>query len=118
MRLRIGPRIRCPDVLICAGPLDQTTRTLTDATTIFEVASEDTAVTDRVVKLAEYTAVPSLCCYTLLEQTAIAATFYQREIGGPSGSPWIATAHTEGELSLPGLEIALPLAELYQGLTF
>jgi hypothetical protein len=54
----------------------------------------------------------------LLEQTAIAATFHQREIGGPTGNPWIATAHTEGDLNLPGLGVALPLAELYQGLTF
>ena len=31
MRLRIGRQIRYPDVMICTGPLDQTTRTLTDA---------------------------------------------------------------------------------------
>jgi Uma2 family endonuclease len=114
MRLRIGPRFRYPDALVCAGPLHQATKTLTDATAIFEVASDDTAATDRVIKLGEYTAVPSLRCYVLLEQTAIAATLYQREPGGP----WIATAHTEGALTLSGLDIALPLADLYHGLTF
>jgi len=30
MRLRIGAQIRYPDVVICAAPLAQTTRTLTD----------------------------------------------------------------------------------------
>jgi hypothetical protein len=49
-----------------------------------------------------------------LEQTAMAATFYQREIGGP----WIATAHTEGKLALLGLSIVLSLTEVYHGLTF
>jgi Uma2 family endonuclease len=115
MRLRIGPRFRYPDVLVCAGPLDQTIKTLTDATAIFEFASDDTAATDRVIKLAEYNEVQSLRCYVLLEQTAMAATLYQREL---AGGPWIATAHTGGGLVLPGLDITLPLAELYEGLTF
>jgi hypothetical protein len=43
MWLRIGARVRYPDVVVCAGPLDQTTRTLTDAVAIFEVISDDTA---------------------------------------------------------------------------
>ena len=114
MRLRIGARIRYPDVLVCAGPVDQTTRTLTDAVAAFEVLSDDTATTDRVVKLIDYADVPSLRCYVLLEQTAAAATLLQREPGGS----WIASAHTSGSLALPGLDVALPLTELYRGLTF
>jgi Uma2 family endonuclease len=114
MRLQIGVRIRYPDVLVCAGPLDQTTRTLTDAMAIFEVLSNDTATTDRVEKLIDYAAVPSLRCYVLLEQTAVAATMFQREPGGT----WIASAHTDGALVLPGLDVKLPLADVYQGLTF
>jgi Uma2 family endonuclease len=114
MRLRIGRQIRYPDVLICSAPIDQTTRTLTDALALFEVLSDDTAITDRVQKLIDCAAVPSLRGYVLLEQTAMAATLFQREPGGE----WIASAHTEGSLALPGLEVALPLAELYRGLTF
>jgi Uma2 family endonuclease len=114
MRLRIGTRIRYPDVVVCAGPLDQTTRTLTDATTIFEVLSDDTATTDRVDKLIDHTAVPSLRAYVLLEQTAIAATLFHRDPGGA----WIASAHTDGALVLPGLDLTIPLADLYRGLTF
>jgi Uma2 family endonuclease len=114
MRLRIGTRIRYPDVVVCAGPLAQTTRTLTDAVAILEVLSDDTATTDRVDKLIDYAAVASLRCYVLLEQTAMAATLFHREPDGP----WIASAHTEGPLVLPGLDLTLPLAGLYQGLTF
>lgn len=110
MRLRIGDRIRYPDVIVCQEPLDQTTRALTDAVAIFEVLSDDTATTDRVEKLLEY----SERGYVLLEQTAIAATVFQRE----AGWAWIASAHVSGALTLPGLEISLVLAELYQGLTF
>jgi Uma2 family endonuclease len=87
---------------------------LTDALAAFEVLSDDTATTDRVIKLIDYAAVPSLRAYVLLEQTAVGATLFQRE----SGREWIASAHTEGSLPLPGLDVALPLAELYRGLTF
>ena len=114
MRLRIGRRIRYPDVVICGAPLEQTMRTLTDALAIFEVLSEDTATTDRVIKLIDYAAVPSPRTYVLLEPTAIAATLFQRQPGGQ----WVASAHTEGSLVLPGLEIAVPLADLYRGLSF
>jgi Uma2 family endonuclease len=114
MRLRIGTRIRYPDVAVTVGPLDQTTRSLADALAIFEVLSDDTATQDRVDKLIDYAEVPSLRCYVLLEQTAMAATLFQREPGGV----WIASAHTDGELILPGVDIRLPLAGLYQGLNF
>jgi Uma2 family endonuclease len=114
MRLRAGTRIRYPDVTVCAGPLDQTTRTLEDAVAIFEVLSDDTATTDRVDKLIDYTELQSLRLYVLLEQTAIVATVFQRETGGP----WIATAHIGGPLELPALNATLSLADLYQRLTF
>ena len=109
-----GVKVRYPDVVVFAGPLDQTIRTLTDAVAIFEVLSDDTATTDRVEKLIEYAAVPSLRACVLLEQTAVAATLFQREPGGA----WIASGHTAGALVLPGLDISLGLADVYQGLTF
>jgi Uma2 family endonuclease len=114
MRLRIGERVRYPDVLVFAGRPSQATRTVTDAIVIVEVVSEDTAATDRVQKLRDYTDVPSLSAYVLLEQTAMAATLFQREAGGP----WIATAHTDGEITLPGLAVSIPLADCYEGLEF
>jgi len=114
MRLRIGRKIRYPDVAICEAPIDQATRTLTDAFALFEVLSDDTATTDRVDKLLDYADVPSLRSYVLLEQTAVAVTLFQRELGGA----WIASAHTSGALILPGIDVALPLVDLYRGLTF
>lgn len=114
MRLRAGSRIRYPDVLVFAGPLGQTTRTLTDALAIFEVLSDDTATTDRVEKLLDYAALPSLHCYVLLEPTIAAATVHAREPGGA----WTASVHKTGDLNLAGLDLALPLAALYQGLSF
>ena len=114
MRLHIGNRIRYPDVVVFAEPVEQMTRTLNDAVAIFEVLSDDTATNDRVVKLIDYANVPSARCYVLLEQTAVAATLFQRETGGV----WIASGHTGGELVLPGINVVLPLVDIYRGLTF
>jgi|SRR6185312_15615625 len=114
MRIRSGRRIRYPDVTVFSGPLDQATRTLADATVILEVLSDDTATTDRVEKLIDYAAIPSLCCYVLLEQTAIGATVFRRDGSGP----WTATAMVDGILALPEIGVELPLADVYAGLTF
>ena len=114
MRLRIGSRVRYPDVAVCAGTLDQTTRTLTDALALFEVLSDDTATIDRVEKLIDYAEVPSLRSYVLLEQTTAAATLFQRESGGN----WLASVHTAGELAIPGIDVTLPQADIYRGLDF
>ena len=113
MRLRIGSKVRYPDVIVCAGPIPQTTRTLTDAVAIFEVLSDDTATIDREDKLADYAAVPSLRCYVLLEQSSVAATVYQRE---PDGT-WTTPPSPDGTLVLPGVGVTLPLSDLYRGLT-
>jgi Uma2 family endonuclease len=114
MRVRIGAKVRYPDVCVFSDAFDRTVRTLTDAIALFEVLSDDTATTDRVQKLLDYAAIPSLRCYVLLEQTAVAATLFQRESGGA----WTASAHTGGTLFLPGVDAELPLADLYRGLIF
>lgn len=114
MRLRIGDKVRYPDAVLCASPVDQTVRTLTDALVIFEVLSADTATTDRVDKLLDYAAVPSLQYYVLLEQTAVAATLFQRQSSGA----WAASAHVSGVLPLATLGLSLALEDLYRGLIF
>ena len=50
----------------------------------------------------------------LLEQSTIGATVFHRE----PGAEWTAAAVKEGTIDLRGLGIGLPLAVLYQGLTF
>jgi len=114
MRLRIGQRIRYPDVLIAAGPLDQALQTLNDAVVIFEVLSDDTAATDRVEKLIDYAGVPSLQRYIMLEQASRTAIVCKPASGGS----WTVTAQAEGAIALPELNLMLPLEDIYQGLSF
>lgn len=114
MRLRIGDRVRYPDVLICPAAIPQTQRTLTDAVVVFEVLSDDTATTDRITKLHDYAAIPSLRYYVMLEQTSRGAIVCQRA----EGETWITLALTQGAIALSAPDLVLPLDDIYQGLVF
>jgi Uma2 family endonuclease len=113
MRLRIGQRIRYPDVLVCAGPVDQALRTLDDAVLILEVLSDATATIDRVEKLIDYAAVPSLQYYIMLEQSCRGAIVCRR---GESGA-WTTRALTSGAIVLAEPVLVLPFDEIYLGLS-
>jgi Uma2 family endonuclease len=114
MRLRIGQRVRYPDVIVYPRTVSQTLRTLTDALVAFEVLSDDTAATDRVEKLIDYADVPSLQYYIMLEQASRAAIICKRAEGGT----WITHPQTNGAIALPDLNLVLPLDDIYQGLSF
>lgn len=114
MRVRIGDRVRYPDVVVCPASIPQTQRTLTDAVVVFEVLSDDTAATDRIDKLRDYAAIPSLRYYVMLEQTSRGAIICQRA----EGETWITSALTQGAIALIEPDLVLPLDDIYQGLVF
>lgn len=110
MRVEAAGKIRYPDVTVCAGPVPDEIRTLHDAVVIFEVLSDDTAEVDRDAKRIDYANLPGMCRYVLLEQTRVAATILER-----SGNTWRESLITQGDLVLPELRIALPMADIYGG---
>ncbi len=114
MRLRIGLKIRYPDVLICPAAVPQTQKTLTDASVVFEVLSDDTAATDRIETLRDYAEIPFLTYYIMLEQASRGAIICQRSTGGT----WITSPLTHGALELTDVNLVLPLDDIYQGLSF
>ena len=81
---------------------------------VFEVVSEDTARTDRIVKLREYQATASIQRYVILEQKSIGAFVFTRR-----GTDWIATALTEGDTwRMPEIEVDIPIYESTPASTF
>ena len=117
MRILADGKVRYPDVCVVEGRIDPMAGTLSDATVIFEVLSDATAKSDRVDKLIEYATLPSIRCYILLEQTAIAATVFRRELGA-GDQTWTAEPVAAGVIALPEIGIELPLAGLYADLAF
>jgi Uma2 family endonuclease len=106
--------IRYPDGMVVCSHVDRATKVVHDPIVIFEVLSPGTAAKDRIVKAREYQATPSVQRYVMLEQARIGATVHVRAADG-----WNVLVLKDGDtLALPEIDLAIPLAEFYEGLTF
>jgi Uma2 family endonuclease len=77
------------------------------------VLSPGTSRTDRIEKLREYQAAPSIQRYVILEQDSIAAMVF-----APHGEDWDARAVTAGEvLTMPEIDVVVALSDIYVDVT-
>jgi Uma2 family endonuclease len=108
-KIALAGRIRYPDAFVGCAPIDRERTVIPDPVVVFEVISPGTSRTDRLEKLQEYQAPPSIRRYVILEQDSVGATVYSR-----LGPNWIVHVHTEGGvLLMPEIGIDLPLADIY-----
>src|SRR5208282_2276184 len=115
LKIRTGDdHIRYPDGFVACGPRENTSILVSDPVVIFEVLSPSTAAKDRIVKAREYQDTPSVQRYVMLEQDRIGATVYALVSDLWRHEILIA----DSTLALPEIGVALPLAELYEGLVF
>jgi Uma2 family endonuclease len=112
LKIEVAGRIRYPDAfVVCTHPPMKST-VIRDPVVVFEVLSESTSRTDRIEKLREYGATPSILRYVILEQDAIAATVYVRK-----GTDLVVETLTADEtLRMPEIDVEAPLAEFYAGI--
>jgi Uma2 family endonuclease len=109
MKIEVLGRIRYPDAFVFCSNVAASETIIRDPVVVFEVVCPSTSRTDRIAKLREYQATPSIQSYVILEQDAIGATVFSR-----SGDVWTAKPLTEGDiLSMPEIGIDLLLADLY-----
>ncbi|HYZ22801.1 MAG TPA: Uma2 family endonuclease [Rhodopila sp.] len=113
LRIKVGGKIRYPDVTVCAGTIAGSTRTLHDAVFIFEVLSKDTANVDRRQKRAEYTTLPSLRQYILVDQDRPAVTIIERVDGA-----WTETQAAQDVVVLQDAGVVLSFPEIYANVRF
>ncbi len=111
VRVRNG-RVRYPDVFVACPPsgdgfIEE------NPFFIVEVLSPSTAATDRIAKLDEYTSLPSLQRYVLIEQDRRFVIVYRRT---PEG--WLYQTFKDGEIDVPCLETTLTLDQIYAGVEF
>lgn len=105
-------RVRYPDAFVTCQRHGNADKFARDPVVIFEVLSVGTAGTDRIDKVREYTSLPSMRRYVLLEQDRAAATVLERQ-----DSRWVTSILTDDAvLPMPEIGIELPLAELYEGI--
>ena len=112
VKIIVTGRARYPDAIVSYEPAAPGGTVVSDPVVVFEVISDDTARTDRIEKLREYQATPSIRRYIILEQKSIGAMMFARE-----GDIWSVVALTEGDIvGMPEIGTDIPLAELYAGL--
>ena len=112
LKIEVMDRIRYPDAFVYCTPVPPGETVIKEPVVVFEVVSEDTARTDRIEKLREYKAVPSIQRYVIPEQKTTAAVVFERR-----GDEWVAFGITEQDtLHMPEIGIEVPLAELYESL--
>lgn len=114
LKVEVAGRVRYPDGFVVCTPGSNDSTVVRDPVIIFEVLSGSTAGTDRITKNHEYASTPSVQRYVMLEQDRVAATLFAR-----IGDDWVGHILLEDAvLALPEIGIALPLAELYEGVDF
>ena len=81
---------------------------------IFEVINPTSGRIDRIVKVREYAAIPSIRRYVIVESSTIGLTVMERE---GAGQHWtLSTLIADDVLRMPEIGIELPVAALYEGL--
>ena len=112
----VGDKVRYPDVQVTRTGSAGTAKLASDTVVAFEIVSPGSERTDRVDKVREYAAVPSLRRYVILEQTAPVLTALHR---AEAETGWGALPLAASEvLELPELGVSVPVDEIYAGLTF
>lgn len=111
----IGDAVRYPDAVITRTRTRGTSYLVERPLVVFEVVSPGNSAIDRITKVREYLAVPSIHTYVIVEQNSIGLTMLRRH----DGSAWIATTLTADDvLRLHDPEVEIPVTELYENVDF
>jgi Uma2 family endonuclease len=114
LKIIVQGKARYPDCVVTCTPVPRGATVIDRPVTVIEVISEESARTDRIEKLREYQATPSIQRYVIVEQKSVGATVLARD-----GDRWIATAATDCDtIPMPEIGIEVPIAEFYAGLGF
>lgn len=109
----VGDVVRYPDAVVTCSRGANDARLVPDPVAVFEVISPTSGRIDRITKLREYAAVPSIRRYVILERSSAALTVFSRVTAAEG---WTATPLTADEvLMLPEIGIEIPVAELFVG---
>ena len=112
----IGDAVRYPDAMITCTNTPGEDRVVPGVVVVFEVLSPTSGYIDRVVKLREYQAVPSIRRYLIVESTGAVITVLER---AEADQAWTATALASGDiLGIPEVGIELPVDKLYENVDF
>jgi len=70
--------IRYPDALVTCSRFENEDRVISGVIVVFEVLSPTSGRIDRILKVREYAALPSIRRYVILESTGVGVTVMER----------------------------------------
>ena len=109
----VGDTIRYPDAVVSCTKFDGAARAVPQPVVVFEVISPGSSRIDRIVKVREYAAAPSIQVYVIVESEVVGFTVFSRASGSDI---WTASTLSETDvLDLPLLGISFPVIEAYEG---
>lgn len=112
----IGETVRYPDAVVTCTKFSDRDRVIPSPIIVFEVVSPSSVRIDRIVKLREYQAVPTIRRYIIVEPDAVAITVFSRD---HEGETFKASGLAEDDiLSLTEIGIEIPVAAIYEGVVF
>lgn len=112
----VNKAVRYPDALVSCSKFENADHLIPGVVVVFEVLSPTSGQMDRIIKVREYAAVPSIRRYVILESSSIGLTVMERST---PDQVWQTTVLTnEDTLRMPEIDIEIPVAEIYEGITF
>jgi Uma2 family endonuclease len=109
-------QVRRPDVGVDCGPRDPSALMAAEPGLVAEVLSPTTRDFDAFAKLAEYKTVATLAHILLIEPNAPEIRSWFRD--GDGAWEELRATGIDGTLDLQAFDLRLPLAEIYDGVTF
>jgi Uma2 family endonuclease len=94
---------------------DDRTDVVPDPAAVFEVASPGTEKVDGGRKMLRYVRIPSLRHYVLIDQDEALVVVYSRH---DESWPALGLEGLEATLELTAIGMSIPLAAIYEGVTF
>jgi Uma2 family endonuclease len=107
--------VRYPDALVTCSKVPGTALII-PGVVVFEVVSHSSGGIDRIVKVREYAAAPSIRRYLILETITAGITVLER---ANSETVWTASTLTGDDLlHMPEIKIEVPVSEIYDDVDF
>lgn len=106
---------RYPDVVVADEKGDEHTHNITKPRILIEVISDNSKYTDRVTKLQEYSKVPSLDYYLVIDQDTVNVEVYSRE---ENGWHYQLLEDLSDKVSLALFDMTLSLETIYENISF
>ena len=112
----VNGAVRYPDALITCTRFELQDKKVPGVVVVFEVVSARSGAVDRIVKVREYAAVPSIRRYVILESSNVGLTVFER---GRADETWRASAlDNDDTLRMPEVGIEIPVSEIYEDIAF